>query len=87
MPYTTVESITKQDGTYSVNTFKKETKDEAESSYHSILTSAAKSPHKIHAATLLNPEGKELKSECYKHEPPAPEPEPEPEEPEEEEGE
>ena len=68
--YVTVESITKQDGTYMVNTFKKESRDEAESSYHSILASAAKSAHKIHAATMLNEEGQKLKSECYKHDAP-----------------
>lgn len=68
MAYVTIESITKQDNTYIVNTFKKETRDEAESSYHSILSSAAKSPHKIHAATMLNEEGYVLKNECYKHE-------------------
>ena len=78
--YVAIESITKQDDTYVVNTFKKDTRDDAESSYHSILASAAKSPHKLHAATILNAEGKVLKTECYKHDAPAPEPEPEPEE-------
>ena len=68
MAYVTVESIVKQDGTYTVNTFKKDTRDEAESSYHSILASAAKSTHKTHAATMLNEEGYALKNECYKHE-------------------
>ena len=76
--YVAIESVTKQDGTYTVSTFKKETRDEAEKAYHSILSVAATSPHKIHAATILNPEGKLIKSECYKHEP-EPEPEPAPE--------
>ena len=75
--YVAVELITKQDGTFMVNTFKKTSKDDAESAYHSILTSAAKSPHAIHAATILNPEGQKIKSECYKHAAPAPEPDPE----------
>ena len=66
--YVAVELITKQDDTFSVNTFKKETRDEAESAYHSILSSAAKSAHKIHAAVILNPEGQRIKGECYKHE-------------------
>lgn len=66
--YVAIELITKQDDTFSVNTFKKETRDEAESAYHSILTSAAKSAHKIHAAVILNPEGQRIKGECYKHE-------------------
>ena len=84
MPYVAIESVTKQDGTYSVSTYKKETREEAESAYHSILTVAAKSTNAIHAATLLNPEGQQMKAEYYKHNPPAPEPEPTPEpEPEE----
>ena len=74
--YVTIESITRQDGSYSVNTFKKETRDEAESSYHSILSAAAKSAHAIHAATLLNAEGYALKNECYKHNAPEPSPVP-----------
>ena len=73
--YVTIELITKQDDTFTVNNFKKETREEAESAYHSILTSAAKGSHKIHAAVILNPEGKLLRSECYKHEAPEPEPE------------
>lgn len=66
--YVAIELITKQDDSFSVNTFKKTSRDDAESAYHSILTSAAKSAHKIHAAVILNPEGQKLKSECYKHE-------------------
>jgi len=79
MSYVAIESVTKPDGTYAVNTFKKETRDEAEKAYHSILSVAATSKNLIHAATILNPEGKALKSECYKHDPePEPEPQPEP---------
>ena len=77
--YVAIESVTKQDGTYQVSTYKKETRDEAEKAYHSILAVAATSANRIHAATILNPEGKLIKSECYKHDPPEPEPEPEPE--------
>ena len=80
MSYVAIESVTKQDGTYTVSTYKKETRDEAEKAYHSILSVAATSNNLIHAATILNPEGKALKSECYKHEPePEPQPEPTPE--------
>lgn len=68
--YVAVELITKQDDTFAVNTFKKETRDDVESAYHSILSSAAKSPHKIHAAVILNPEGNMIKHECYKHDAP-----------------
>ena len=70
--YVAIESVTKQDGTYTVSTYKKDNKDDAESAYHSILTVAAKSKNAIHAATLLNAEGKLLKTECYKHDAPAP---------------
>lgn len=84
MAYVAVELVIKPDNTFTVSTFKKETRDEAESAYHSILTSAAKSKNLVHSAVILNPEGQSLKSECYKHEPePAPEPEEEPKEGEE----
>ena len=66
--YVAIELITKQDDSFMVNTFKKDTKDDVESAYHSILASAAKSAHKTHAAVILNAEGQKIKSECYKHE-------------------
>ena len=67
MAYVAIESVVKQDGTYTVSTFKKDTRDEAEKAYHSILAVAATSTNKIHAATILNEEGKLMKTECYKH--------------------
>ena len=73
--YVAVEQKVKPDGTYEVSTFKKETRDEAEKAFHSILAVAATSKNKVHAASILNPEGKLLKNDCYKHEIPAPEPE------------
>lgn len=81
--YLAVEQKEKQDGTYEVSTFKKDTRDEAEKAFHSILASAATSEHLVHSACILNPEGKLLKSECYKHDPIPPEPEEEPKEGEE----
>ena len=68
--YVAIEQKLKQDGTYEVSTFKKETRDEAEKAYHSILSSAAVSVHPVHSAAIMNPEGKLLKSECYKHDAP-----------------
>lgn len=65
--YTAIEQKVKLDGSYEVSTFKKDTRDEAEKAYHSILASAAVSDHPIHSAAIINPEGKLLKSECYKH--------------------
>ena len=77
MAYVAIELITKQDNSFTVSTFKKDTRDEAEKAFHSILSVAATSQNLIHAATILNPEGKLLKNECYKHEPPTPESTPE----------
>ena len=68
--YVAVELKQKVDGSLEVNTFKKETRDDAEKAYHSILTTAATSTHPIHSACILNPEGKMLRTECYKHEVP-----------------
>lgn len=70
--YVAVELVTKQDGTFTVSTFKKETRDEAEKAYHSILAVAATSTNPIHSAVILNPEGKLLRTECYKHDIPTP---------------
>ena len=75
MAYLAVEQKIKKDGTYEVSTFKKDTRDEVEKAYHSILASAAMSEHPIHSASILNPEGYVLRNECYKH-PVEPEEEP-----------
>jgi hypothetical protein len=80
MKYCVIEMKTKLDETLSVNTFKKDTLDEANRAYHSILASASVSDALFHSATILDWRGKEIKSEYYKHEE---EPQPEPEEPKE----
>ena len=72
--YVAIELKVKADNSFEVSTFKKETREEVESAYHSILTTAAKSSHPIHSAVILNPEGQRLRGECYKHEVPAEEP-------------
>ena len=74
--YVAIELKTAQDGTFSVSTYKKDSREEAEKAFHSILAVAATSNALIHSAVILNPEGQLLKTECYKHEP-------EPEEPKE----
>lgn len=81
MKYCVVELKTAQDETFTVSTFKKDTLDEANRAYHSILANAAVSDGLYHAAVILDWRGKivDNKSEYYKHEP-EPEPEPEPEE-------
>lgn len=66
--YAALEIKETVDGTMTVDRFVKETRDEAERAYHSILSGAATSTHPIHSAMIINPEGKTLKSECYKHE-------------------
>lgn len=43
-------------------------RNEAESKYHQILTSAAVSSVKVHTAVLLTDTGKTLKTEKYEHE-------------------
>lgn len=68
MAYVAIEQKVKKDGSYEVSTYKKDTRDEAERAYHSILASAAISEHPIHSASIMNPEGCLMKSECYKHE-------------------
>ena len=65
--YVAIELKEKADGSLDVSTFKKDTRDEAEKAFHSILASAAVSTNPIHSAVILNPEGKLLKTECYKH--------------------
>ncbi len=73
MAYVAIELVTKQDGTFQVSTYKKDSRDEAEKAFHSILAVAATSANAIHSAAILNPEGKLMKSECYKHDAPEPE--------------
>ena len=68
--YVAIEQKVKQDGTYEVSSFKKETREEAERAFHSILAVAATSDNLVHSACILNPEGRVIKTECYKHEAP-----------------
>ena len=68
--YVAIELKEKVDGNLEVSTYKKDTRDEAEKAFHSILSVAATSTHPVHSAVILNPEGKLLKTECYKHEQP-----------------
>lgn len=44
-----------------------DTKADAESKYHQILSVAALSNVPIHGAVILTPEGVAQKSQCYKH--------------------
>ena len=66
--YAALEIKLKADGTMTVDKYVKETRDEAEKAFHSILAVAAVSTHPVHSAMIINPEGATLKRECYKHE-------------------
>lgn len=66
--YIAVEIKEKADGSAEVSTYKKDTRDEAEKAFHSILAVAAVSTHPVHSALILNTEGVTLKKDCYKHE-------------------
>lgn len=68
--YVAIELKEEQDGTFTVSSYKKDNRDDAEKAFHSILTVAATSTARNHSAVILNPEGQLLKSECYKHDPP-----------------
>lgn len=47
--------------------FPKNTKEEAESTYYSILSSAAVSNIPVHGAIIISEEGFPVKHQCYKH--------------------
>lgn len=77
--YVAIELRTDFDGKFTVSTYKKDTREEAEKAFHSILSVAATSATLAHAAAIMNQEGQVLKTEYYKHNAPQPEPEVEPE--------
>ena len=66
--YAALQIKLKSDGTMTVDRFVKETREQAEQAFHSILSGAAVSTHPVHSAMIINPEGVTLKRECYKHE-------------------
>ncbi len=57
-----------------------DTRAKAEGKYYEVLSAAAVSELPQHSACLINDEGKQIMSKCYKRDIPAPTPEPEPEE-------
>ena len=69
--YAALEIKETQEGVMTVDRYVKETREEAERAFHSILASAAISSYKTHSAMIINPEGATLKKECYKHAAPA----------------
>lgn len=74
--YIVFEIQTNSNGTVGTLISSYDNRNQAESKYHDVLTSAAVSALPKHACVLMSEEGFFLKSECYKHEI-QPEPEPE----------
>jgi len=68
MKYIVVEIQTMTDGTVAIQNFQKNSRNEAESTYHSILASAAISQLPVHAAVLMTNEGFIIMNQAYKHE-------------------
>jgi hypothetical protein len=73
--YIVIEIQTNTDGTIGNLVSAYDTRNEAESHYHSVLASAAVSTLPVHSAVILTSEGRTICSQCYKHveEPTAPE--------------
>ena len=66
MQYIVIELQTSDGQTANIVT-KKNTIDEAMSTYHGILASAAISSVEYHTAVVMDAEGKYIARECYKH--------------------
>ena len=68
MAYVVIETQTTNEGVMNaLPPVVKTTRDEAEQEYHSKLSYAAVLSVDIHSVSMLNAEGKLMKSECYKH--------------------
>lgn len=65
--YTVIEQQTNNGGTSVLTPVVKATRELAEQEYFLKLSYAAVSKIEVHSVTLLNQEGKELMSRCYKH--------------------
>lgn len=65
--YTIIELQTENGQTAVVTPITRETRDEAESEWHRIMSTAAMSTVDIHSAVILNEEGQIIKTGCYKH--------------------
>lgn len=76
MKYIVMELQTAADGSVANLVYAFDTRDEADSKYHYILSYAAVSTLPVYAAMLFTSTGELLMSQYYSH---APEPEPEPE--------
>ena len=68
MKYIVIELQTMQDGSVANIVTTKDTRNEAESTFHSILAAAAISNLPCHSATMLTSDGFLLATEKYEHE-------------------
>ena len=75
MKFIVLEIQTNSDGTIGTLIDSFDTRNQAESKYHLVLSSAAVSQLPMHSATLMMSDGKMLAYQCYQHEQPSPEPE------------
>ena len=66
--YIIIEIQKAQDGTVSTLVTTKDTRNEADSTFHSILAAAAISKLSSHAAVLMTEDGNPLRNESYHHE-------------------
>ena len=67
MKYVVIELQTNSDGTVGNLVTAHDTRNAAESAYHSVLAAAAISALPKHAAVLLTSDGTLLDSRCYEH--------------------
>lgn len=67
MKHIVIELQTNEDGTVGTLVTAHETRNAAESAYHSVLAAAAISALPQHAAVLLTSEGTLIDSRCYEH--------------------
>lgn len=67
MKYLVIEIQTNADGTVGNIVTAHDTRNAAESAYHSVLASAAISQLPMHAASLLASDGTLIDSRCYEH--------------------
>lgn len=65
--YTVIEMQTNNGTTVVLPPAAKETREEAESTWHQIMAAAAISSVEIHTAVILNAEGQIIRTGCYKH--------------------
>ena len=75
--YIVIELQTYADGTVGNIVTSHDTRDAAESKFHTVLAAAAISQLPCHAAIILGNDGFVIDNKCYKHEVAAPEPAPE----------